>query len=288
MSHRIGAIIAVLTLVCGIVLHLSSAQEVPATVADSAESLQSQTETILESARNHHSKKKHDSKTFEDLISDLRIPEKSNWFASKFGDELGAKLATEYSRSWDSFQDTLTRSFLGAVESKPKQTLVTLFGSSSSFAQANMTSIQQGAESSLTLYEITLLTGRGKHSVPGLYVYADGAFRVLNWATLYQVPNVKPGRIRIGGNVQQAKLVHQVNPAPTSDAIKNHLQGTVQLHVVIGIEGNVKQIDVLSGPPDLTAAATDAVKQWRYQPTLLNGDPVEVDTTVSVSFAPGG
>lgn len=83
-------------------------------------------------------------------------------------------------------------------------------------------------------------------------------------------------------------LAHQVNPAPTSDAIKNGIQGTVQLHVVIGIEGNVKQVDVLSGPPELTAAATDAVKQWRYQPTLLNGDPVEVDTTVSISFALGG
>lgn len=114
---------------------------------------------------------------------------------------------------------------------------------------------------------------------------ADGAFRVLNWATLYQVPNVKPGRIRIGGNVQQARLVHQVNPVPPSDAIKNHVQGTVQLHVVIDIEGNVKQVDVLSGPPDLTTTATDAVKQWRYQPTLLNRDPVEVDTIVSVSFA---
>jgi TonB family protein len=289
MSHRIAAIIADLTLLCGIVLHSASAQEVPATVADSAEGLQSQIGTILESAKNHHSKRKHDSKTFGDLISDLRIPEKSNWFASKFGDDLGAKLATEYSRSWDSFRDTLTRSFLGAVESKPKQILVTLFGSSSSrFDQANMTSMQQGAKSSLTLYEITLLTGRGKDSVPGLYVNADGAFRVLNWATFYQVPNVKPERIRIGGNVQQARLVHQVNPVPPSDAIKNHVQGTVQLHVVIDIHGNVKQVDVLSGPPDLTTAATDAVKQWRYQPTLLNGDPVEVDTTVSVSFALGG
>lgn len=95
MSHRIVGIIAVLTLLCGIVLHSPSAQEVPATVADSAEGLQSQIETILESAKNHHSKKKHHSKTFEDLISDLRIPETSNWFASKFGDDLGAKLATE-------------------------------------------------------------------------------------------------------------------------------------------------------------------------------------------------
>ena len=115
MSHRIAAIIAVLTLLCGILLHSSSAQELPATVADSAEGLQSQIEAILESAKNHHSKKNHLSKTFEDLISDLRIPENSNWFASKFGDDLGAKLATEYSRSWDSFQYTLTRSFLGAV-----------------------------------------------------------------------------------------------------------------------------------------------------------------------------
>jgi len=287
MSYRIAAIIAVLTLLCGIVLHSASAQEVPATVADSAEGLQTQIGTILASAKNHHSKKKQDSKTFDDFISDLRIPENSNWFASEFGGDLGAKLATEYSRSWDSFQDALTRSFLDAVESKPKQTLVTVFGSSR-FDQANMTSIQQGAESSLTLYEITLLTGRGKESVPGLYVYADGAFRVLNWATLYQVPNVKPMRIRIGGNVLQARLVHQVNPVPPSAAFKNHVQGTVQLHLVIDIDGNVKQVDVLSGPSDLTTAATDAVKQWRYQPTLLNGDPIEVDTTVSVSFASGG
>lgn len=69
---------------------------------------------------------------------------------------------------------------------------------------------------------------------------------------------------------------------------QKHVQGTVLLHVVIDIEGNVKQVDVLSGPPDLTTAATHAVKQWRYQPTLLDGDPVEVDTTVSVSFALGG
>lgn len=285
MSHRIAAIIAVLTFLCGIVLHSSGAQEVPATVGDSAEGLQSRIETLLESAKDHHSKRNHDSKTFKDVVSDLRIPENSNWFASKFGDDLGPKLATEYIRSWDSFEDTVTRSFLDAVKSKPKQILVTVFGSSSPFTQANMTSIQQSAQSSLTLYEITLLTGRGKDSVPGLYVYADGAFRVLNWATLYRVPNVKPGRIRIGGNVQQARLMHRVNPVPSSDAFKNHVQGIVQLHVVIDIEGNVKQVDVLSGPPDLATAATDAVKQWRYQPTLLNGDPVEVDTTVSISFA---
>lgn len=284
MGRRIPAIVAVLTFLCAIVLHSSNAQEVPGTVADSAEGLQSQMETILESANNHHSKKSHDSKTFEDLVSDLRIPENSNWFAAKFGDDLGAKLVIEYSRSWYSFEDVVKRSFLGAVKSKPKQVLVTAFGSTP-FALANMSSIQRSAQGALTLYEVTLLTGRGKDSVPGLYVYSDGAFRVLNWATLYQVPNVKPLRIRIGGNVAQANLVHQVNPVPPPGAFKKHVQGVVQLHIVIDIEGNVKQVDVLSGPSELTTAATDAVKQWHYRPTLLNGDPVDVDTIVTISFA---
>lgn len=288
MSYRIATVTAVLTLLCGIALHASSAQEVRAKVADSAEGLQSQIDTILESAKNH-SRKSHDSKTFDDLISDLRIPGNSNWFASKFGDDLGEKLAAKYKESWDSFQDVLSHSLRDDTEAKPKEITATAFGSSPGFAMANMTSLQASAKAPVALYEVLVLTQkRGKEAVPGIYVYADGAFRVLNWATLYQLPNVKPGRIRIGGNVQRTKLAHQVNPVYPSDAIKNRVQGMVQLHVVIDIEGTVKQVDVLSGPPDLATAATDAVKQWRYQPTTLNGDPVEVDTTVSVNFALGG
>lgn len=287
MSYRITGVTAVLTVLLGIALHPSGAQEARATASDSAEGLEAQIDTILQAAKSH-SKKNADSKAFDDLISDLRIPENSNWFASTFGDDLGAKLAAKYKQSWDGFQDALTRSLRGDAEAKPKQTLVTSFGSTPGFAMANMTSLEASAKTPVALYEVLVLTERrGKDAVPGIYVYADGAFRVLNWATLYELPNVRPGRIRIGGNVAQAKLVHRVNPRPPPEAFQKHVQGTVQLHVVIDVEGNVKQVDVIGGPAEVQAAAVDAVKQWRYQPTLLNGDPVEVDTTVLINFMLG-
>jgi periplasmic protein TonB len=65
------------------------------------------------------------------------------------------------------------------------------------------------------------------------------------------------------------------------------MQGTVHLHAVIGKDGRVKDIRVIDGDFDLAQAAVRAVRQWRYAPTLLNGQPVEVDTTISVVFSLG-
>jgi len=67
-----------------------------------------------------------------------------------------------------------------------------------------------------------------------------------------------------------------------------HISGTVVLHAVIAKDGSVEDLQYVSGPPLLMKSAMDAVKQWRYQPTQLNGDPVEVDTTISVVFTLGG
>jgi protein TonB len=67
-----------------------------------------------------------------------------------------------------------------------------------------------------------------------------------------------------------------------------HISGTVMLHAVIAKDGSVEDLQYVSGPPLLMKAAMDAVKQWRYQPTQLNGEPVEVDTTISVVFTLGG
>src|SRR5215469_5337924 len=159
MGHRIAAVSALLTFLLVVVLCPSSAQQVQAPASDSVEELQSQMNAILESAKTNHSKKNLDPKRFDDLVSNLRIPANSNWFSVEFGDEIGAKLASEYGRSWGSFQDALTRGFSGAADSKPKKTLVTAFGSSSPFGKTNMTSIQQSAKSSLALYEVVVETG---------------------------------------------------------------------------------------------------------------------------------
>jgi periplasmic protein TonB len=101
-------------------------------------------------------------------------------------------------------------------------------------------------------------------------------------------PKAAQTRIRVGGNVQQAKMLRMVQPLYPAIAKTAHISGTVILHAIISKDGNVEQLEYVSGPPLLMRAAMDAVKQWRYQPTTLNNDPVEVDTTISVVFSLGG
>ena len=101
-------------------------------------------------------------------------------------------------------------------------------------------------------------------------------------------PKATPARIRVGGNVQAAKMVRQIMPVYPPIAKTAHIAGTVVLHAVIAKDGSVEDLQYVSGPPLLMKSAMDAVKQWRYQPTQLNGDPVEVDTTISVVFTLGG
>jgi len=93
-----------------------------------------------------------------------------------------------------------------------------------------------------------------------------------------------PARIRQGGNVQAAKLIHRVNPAYPPLAVQAHVAGTVRLHAVIGKNGTVREVDALAGHPLLLQSAMTAVRQWRYSPTRLNGQPVEVDTTIDVDY----
>ncbi len=95
-------------------------------------------------------------------------------------------------------------------------------------------------------------------------------------------------RIKLGGQVQAAKLISQAQPIYPALARQARIQGTVVLHAIIGKDGRVKELQVISGHPLLVQAALDAVKQWGYQPTLLNDQPVEVDTTISVIFVLGG
>lgn len=92
-------------------------------------------------------------------------------------------------------------------------------------------------------------------------------------------------RTRVGGAVQAAKLVNRVQPVYPPLARQTRISGTVKLHAIIGKDGAVTQLQVVSGHPLLVQSALDAVKQWRYQPTLLNGEPVEVDTEIDVIFS---
>jgi periplasmic protein TonB len=97
-----------------------------------------------------------------------------------------------------------------------------------------------------------------------------------------------PQRIRVGGNVEAAKLQRQILPIYPQIARTAHISGTVVLHAVIAKDGSIQELTYVSGPALLMRAAMDAVRQWHYAPTQLNGEPVEVDTTIQVVFSLGG
>ena len=94
--------------------------------------------------------------------------------------------------------------------------------------------------------------------------------------------------VPVGGDVMAARLIYQVKPIYPALGRQVRVQGTVRLRAIIDKDGSITNLTVLSGHPLLIPAAIEAVKQWRYQPTKLNGVPVEVETTVDVNFILGG
>jgi protein TonB len=91
-----------------------------------------------------------------------------------------------------------------------------------------------------------------------------------------------PPRVSIG--VMDAMLVQKVQPDYPSIAKAMHLAGTVRLHAIIGTDGSVRELRLIEGNPILAGAAMNAVRQWRYRPTMLGSQPVEVETYVTVNF----
>jgi periplasmic protein TonB len=101
---------------------------------------------------------------------------------------------------------------------------------------------------------------------------------------LVKAPAVPINRVRLAPRVVEANLIHDVPPTYPPEAGRQRIEGTVVLLAVIGKDGSVQDVRVESGLPILAQAAIDAVKQWRYRPYLLNGEPVEVDSRITINF----
>jgi protein TonB len=108
---------------------------------------------------------------------------------------------------------------------------------------------------------------------------------------IFGVPEAPPapeptGPIRVGGQIKEPRKTHEVRPLYPEIARKARIEGVVILEITVDKQGNVENVKVLRGlPMGLTEAAVDAVKQWKYEPSTLNGRPVEVLVTVTVRFS---
>jgi len=108
-------------------------------------------------------------------------------------------------------------------------------------------------------------------------------------STPVAIPKIAtPQRVRVSSGVSTGLLVRKVPPAYPPLARQARIQGVVILQAQISKEGNIENLQLISGHPMLAPAAIEAVKQWKYRPYLLNGEPVEVDTQVQVNFTLSG
>jgi protein TonB len=108
-------------------------------------------------------------------------------------------------------------------------------------------------------------------------------------STPVAVPKVAmPTRQRVSSGVISGLLIRRVNPAYPPLARQARIQGQVLLRAQISKEGSIENLQLISGHPMLVQSALDAVKQWKYKPYLLNGEPVEVDTEIQVNFTLSG
>lgn len=98
------------------------------------------------------------------------------------------------------------------------------------------------------------------------------------------VPRPMLQTLSVSQGVSQGLIVKKVQPNYPSNALRMRLEGPVQVMATVSKSGNITAVKVVSGEPLLARAAADAVKQWKYKPYLLNGEPVEVQTQVTINF----
>ena len=111
---------------------------------------------------------------------------------------------------------------------------------------------------------------------------------IISSTPMATVKAATPQRVRVSSGVSAGNLITKIQPPYPPLARQARIQGTVMLSALIGKDGTIQNLKVISGHPMLTQAALDAVKQWRYKPYLLNNEPVEVETQVQVNFTLAG
>ncbi len=159
-----------------------------------------------------------------------------------------------------------------------------------SHSQENMAQIREVARQFDEHLTVSGNTSLGSGAWVVRIATPDAAFAPFP-STVSTVPRtnaIPPGAQRIGGNVQASKLISQTKPVYPPLAKLARQQGTVRFEATIGKDGTVEDLTLISGPPLLVPAAMAAVKTWVYAPTLLNGVPVEVVTTIDVTFSLAG
>jgi len=230
----------------------------------------------------------------QELLNTFVLPNFREWYADNFSDVAASRVVPAYAAGGQALPIQLAGIFLGALKEGFKNVEVVRYVDDRDACTKAGSKVFSGLTARKTrvpLYELRFAHGDLFKSVFA-FAYVDGAFRIVltpdysSHATETPAqPGKSPAQLAVGANVQAARLVCRVTPYYPEEARHLRVSGTVKIHAIIGKDGSVSQLDAISGPPELVTASLQAVRLWRYRPTMLNNEPVEVDTTIDVIFA---
>jgi TonB family protein len=244
---------------------------------------------------------KNDPPKYSALVSSLSQPVPAEWFRNTFGDD-GETMLKDYPDSGPRVTSALQAFFAKARDDKFTEVTAHKREAACDDDSGELIyPVMVMRERPVPLYELRF------HSGPKFYrlwalAYLDGGFRFVGELhppdfkgaraklagptdSSGDSSNGEEKRVRMGGNVIAAKLVRRVQPEYPEIARRERLQGTVRLHAIIAKDGTIRLLRVQTGYCSLGQAAMKAVRQWRYTPTMVEGKPVEVDTTIDVIFS---
>ncbi len=228
------------------------------------------------------------SEKSDKFLQSFAIPNHAAWFAKTFGDAEGPRLETTYTQLQAKDPNWLAATGVRSVQAERLVVQVSAFANPADTQIALLKAALTAEKQATPIYYVRTFktTSEPGSNFLGCFVYIDGGFRHLDPRVLQALSSTpaKPASITVGGSVQAARLIKRVPPEYPEKARKLMVEGVVKLHAIIAQDGTVRELRVMDGQPLLNQAALEAVKQWRYQPTMLLGKPVEVDTEIDVVF----
>jgi len=266
LSGLVLAVLISLLLPSPVHLQLSSTGNTTTAYPNDSDGLRRLLDDMLVAAKGE------DRSKLQSMIRETEIPNYESWFTTNFGQEKGESWATPYGR------------WLEKNEKEFQELLVQLAQMDGQFAIEKMDAAKRYDLLNGPLDEYLAKWKRptapkGEQLVTiGDFFFVEGKFR---WDSNTQYfPFEKPKT----ASIVPAKLIKRVSPEYPEEARQKAIQGTVVLNVLLLKDGSVTVQSVVEGDPILSPAAIKAVRQWRYEPFVMNGQPIEVETKISVVF----
>jgi len=220
-----------------------------------------------------------DYKKASELLSSLAIPANSAWFAQEADPTQAPRFEAEYEGS---LHDTL-REIAGRFQNVQGEggTEIRVRALTQPTVEPRLTTSEVTSHHSPN-YTVSGLKPKEKYPIYiGDFSYVDGGFRFANERSQFPGKSSLPPTT---ADVRPPKIIKEVPPDYPEAAKALHTTGVVVLHAIIGTDGKLMEMSLVKGDPMLVPSAFEAVRQWKYQPALLNGMPSEVSTTISVQF----